>query len=432
MLPHKTIDMKRLNYIAILGIMLSAFALEAQFDDLYYDPDNDDLYYFDNDYYDDGDDYDYFDDDEYYDDYGSSYYDDYDYYYTSRLRRFNRSYVRLGFYNSWACNSLFYDPWDFYAPYYGYGGSYFSIGIGNPYFNINYNPWGYWGGFNSWAYYDPWRPNYGWAGSGWGWGGGFGYNSWNPYCPPFYGGGNGFYGPGYVGNVIVTNSYNQGSNAKGVYYGSRRGGSTSSSVKGVRSNPRIQNTDERILSPGALSEDSSVRATGIADAQTPRRTPRRTSAGINDDLAVSRIDDRPGRRSAIDGTRRGESRNSVSRISDRPSRRSLNPSGQVPRSYDSSRRATRRSDVPSSTRSSSRSATTRQNRSSTRSATRSSVRSSSPTRSSTRSSSRSSFNRSSSPSSSMSRSSSRSSSTRSSSPRSSSSSSRSSSPRRNG
>ena len=101
--------MKKLNYILVLSLFLIAGVVKAQFDDLYYNPDTDDTYYSDE-YYDDGDDYDYFDDDEYdeYDDY--DYWRDYDNYYSSRIRRFNQPSMRLGFYNSWAYNSVFFDP----------------------------------------------------------------------------------------------------------------------------------------------------------------------------------------------------------------------------------------------------------------------------------------------------------------------------------
>ena len=90
--------MRKTKYILSLCLVLVAMVVKAQFDDLYFDPETDDSYYYDSDYYDDGDDYDYFaDEEEYYDDY--EYWSGYDNYYTSRMRRFGRSYMRLGFYN---------------------------------------------------------------------------------------------------------------------------------------------------------------------------------------------------------------------------------------------------------------------------------------------------------------------------------------------
>lgn len=336
--------MKNLNYILAISFLLVAGMVKAQFDDLYFDPETDESYYYDEFYSDD--DYDYFDDDEYdnYDEY--DYWRDYDNYYTSRIRRFHRPWVRMGFYNSWAYNSLFYDPFDFYGPYGGFGGTFVSIGFGTPFYGVGFgNP-----GWNSWGY-NNWGWN-SWGYNSWGWNswGGFG----NPYCPPYYGGGLG-YGPGYVGNVLVVNSYNQQSNPKGTYYGSRRGGSTSSSVKGVRDNPRGGATNNEILNPGVRGQDD-TRGQAIA-GNNEIRSPRRTDVR-NDELAVSRLSDRPGRSSVLDGTERGSS--SVSeRRSQRPTRRSVSPytdrnSSVSPvrrNSYDYNERSSVRREYPSSRRS---------------------------------------------------------------------------------
>jgi len=327
--------MKKLNHILVLSIILIAGAVRAQFDDLYYDPDTDDSYYYDE-VYDNGDNS-YFDDDEYddYDEY--AYWRDYDNYYASRIRRFHRPWVRIGFYNSWAYNSLFFDPWDPFGPYGGIGGSYFSAGFGTPLFNAGFANMGW----NN-SYWNPVWNNWGWnnnwyAGS-WGWGGG-----WNPYCPTLYGGGFG-YGPGYVNNVLVVNTYSQQSNPKGSYYGSRRAGSTSSSVKGVRTNPRAEVVSNERLSSAVRIQDNALRSDALAKNSTVRRSPRRTDVR-QDDLAVSRWSERPGRTSVLDGRERGQS--SVSRRKgQRPSRMSVSPQN-LKRSEASTSRFDRSTERPS-------------------------------------------------------------------------------------
>ncbi len=363
--------------------MMSSFVVMAQFDDLYYDPVTDDDFYED-DYADDSDEYDYYyEDEDRYDDY--EYMDDY--YYSSRIRRFNRrSCGSLNFYNSWAFNSVFYDPFDYYNPW---GGSYLSIGFGNPYIGFAYNPWGY----NS--YRNSWRRNNYWGGYN-SWGGGY----YNNYCPLGWGGGP-YYRQGYANNVQVVNGYVQQSNPKGTYYGSRRSGSTSSSTKGVRDNPRGGSRQGgEILNPGVLGEDGSSRSVA-AETSRLSHSPRRTSSRT-DDLDVSRIEDRPGTRSAIDGTKRGSSATSARMQNERPSRRSVrrtvNPDSRAGTSSSAPRRSSnatqKTSERPSARTNRNYSPNRSYNNSSSRSGSRSSSsssrnmsRSSSPARSSARSSS---------------------------------------------
>ncbi|MCU0348501.1 MAG: hypothetical protein MUC59_16300, partial [Saprospiraceae bacterium] len=104
----------------LLFALVAFFALglastsQAQYDDVYYDPDKDsDSYYSssssnsdsytssrDNDNND-------FDDDEYeyYDEY-----EDHDFYYTSRIRRFNRPYYGFGYFDPVYVDLAYYDP----------------------------------------------------------------------------------------------------------------------------------------------------------------------------------------------------------------------------------------------------------------------------------------------------------------------------------
>lgn len=373
----KFIDMKKLRYIFILALGLAGFGAQAQFDDLYYDPSSDDDFWFEdnNDGYDD-EAYDYYYEDNSYNDYDEyDYWSDYDYYYTSRLRRFHRPYVRVGFYNSWFTNSLFYDPFDYYNPW---GGSYFSFSYGSPYWSIGYStaPWGWnsWNnrGWNSWGY------------NSWGWNGWNSWGSYNPYCPPGYYGG-GYYRPGYANNVRVVNTYSQTSNPKGGYYGSRRSGSTSSSVKGVSTSPRVAEKDDKILNPAQRGNATTGTDGQLAGADTEQRSPRRSTLNNDVQYLSERGDSRRG--NAV--SERYEGNTASTSPVRRPTRRSVNPSSE-PRSYDNTRRSagssTQGSNTSQSTRRNSYNNSTyeRSNSSSTRSSSykrNSSSRSSSPTRS---------------------------------------------------
>ena len=118
------IVMKRLHLILTVALLGAISTLQAQFDDLYYDPT--DVNYSEevvvDEYYYDNDDYAYEDEDYAHGVY--NYWDDYDNYYGTRIRRFRRTYVNLGFYNTFGCNNFFFDPWGVnYNPYWGPSGT---------------------------------------------------------------------------------------------------------------------------------------------------------------------------------------------------------------------------------------------------------------------------------------------------------------------
>jgi len=112
-------------------------SLSAQFDDLYYNPDDNNTYYetettteYDADY----DEYAYGYDDESYEDF--DYWSEYDSYYQSRIRRFHRPYGRFG-YNS-ACYA---DPYFFNS--YSYDQYYGNVGYRSGRFIIVYDRFGF-------------------------------------------------------------------------------------------------------------------------------------------------------------------------------------------------------------------------------------------------------------------------------------------------
>ncbi len=321
-----------MKYLYILILVSTTFfvgELKAQFDDLYYNPDTDDTEYYESyseEQYVDDYESEYYDDDEY-DDY--EYFSEYDDYYASRIRRFRRSNAGFGYYNGYACNSLYYDPFDmFYNPFgfggYGYAGDGFRGS--NVYMGVRI---GYWGGLNH--YYsiytgNPYRRNgyfnnclaynnYSWYGYGNGYGGGYG----GGYV---YGNGHG-HGNGNVGNV-----YPSGNNAKGTHYGSRRAGSTSSSIKGERRTPRVAE---------ASKPRNELMGAGIADNTKIRRSE-----------GSSRTSELPARKGDYNGTVRTQESPNISRERrTRPSRNSISS-----RTNESSSRAVQRSQARTSNNSS--------------------------------------------------------------------------------
>lgn len=225
--------------LALTAIVFTAMAAQAQYDDVYYDPDADDIVINapagEDNYYDDG--YDYYDDESY------SYYDDYDYHYTSRIRRFRRPNAGFGFYDPWFVDGFFYDPLytDFWMP----GGSiYFGFGGNDWWAWRRYQRWMRWNGY---MYgYNPVSAYYAfnYCPPGWGWG-------WNRFNRPIYGFGGGIYSFNYYNNFFFNscpspvisqygyNNYyvNSGEvRPNGVHYGPRRTGTVVSSPRGIVKN----------------------------------------------------------------------------------------------------------------------------------------------------------------------------------------------------
>jgi hypothetical protein len=220
--------------------------VQAQFDDVYYDPDNDHYSHFQPHQGNPSssantDDYGvtYYDNDDAYDEF-----DDYDYYYTSRIRRFHHFYFGFDYFSPAFTCYYYYDP--FYTDAYYYPGSSIYVNFGN------WSYWNYhnWCGWNNWNYYNPynaWCPSpysyyYGYNGW-WGgnynyWGGCNGYYSYSHYYNNYY------YGCPYpVGNHWGIDHHtcdwvNSG-NERGTYYGPRITGNTGSSPRGPIQPPGI-------------------------------------------------------------------------------------------------------------------------------------------------------------------------------------------------
>lgn len=204
------------NYLAGLAIIMAVPYMQAQFDDVYYDPD---AYIPDVQYNYGGtipgntaeDEVTYYDNDEF------AYYDDYSYY-STRINRFYRPYMGFGFYSPAYMGYGYYDPYGY--DYYGYAGSgfYMSFGIG---FGSYWNNW-YYPSYNYWGGYYPY--------------GNCGYHSYGNYYPPYYGGGcNGGYYPGNGHGGHGDYHGDQGDH----YYGPRITGNTGSSPRGPAVSPGI-------------------------------------------------------------------------------------------------------------------------------------------------------------------------------------------------
>ena len=275
------------------GMLMVVMALSwsvayGQFDDLYYDYSKDGIltssvssksvdegYYDESEYY-DGDEYDNYD----------------EYSYSTRINRFHRPVVNNYYYSN-------FDNWwynDYYDPYYsGYYGS--------PNYSVNVflgSGWGWnrpWG-WNSWGWNNvgwnrPWGwNNYGW--NSWGWNNPWGYNGWNGGwgC-----GNNIYYGNVYYGNGMNgggMGNWNGGNDFTNKIYGSRKGGSLSSAVKGRNASPRRE-----VISGGSGPDNPRL---------TKDKSDSRASGNTSDRAYKGDIKDR----SNVDGDRSG--RSSRSRI----------------------------------------------------------------------------------------------------------------------
>jgi hypothetical protein len=225
------------RFIIAILVLYSGIA-SAQFDDLYYDYKKDKTiitakntstsstnYSDENDY-------------EYESTYDADEYDNYDEYtYATRINRFHRPVVQNIYYNnfdSWWSNSYF-------DPYWNTGWNSWNNGWNN--YSVNVFIGSPWRRYNAWNYYNPysWNSwNVGWGGyNPWGW------NSWNSCGSNLWSNygyyGSGYYGGGYYGNNWAGNYYNRvGNNNENTYknFGSRKGGSISSSVAGRDASPR--------------------------------------------------------------------------------------------------------------------------------------------------------------------------------------------------
>lgn len=174
-----------LSSLILFSMLVFNASLMAQ-DDLYFDPSTDENFQsYESDEYgeSDGDEYvdDAFDD--------NDYYNDDEFFYSRRIRRFNRPYSSLGYYDPWFTNNSYIDPF-YYSNgpgfYMGFGNSFAS----NPMYGV-YNPYGF-GGYNPYAfnnqyldpcfnpYYNSYYSPYGYYGNPY-YNGNNGYNPYNDY-----------------------------------------------------------------------------------------------------------------------------------------------------------------------------------------------------------------------------------------------------------
>ncbi len=143
-----------------------------------------------------------------------------DYSYTARIHRFHRGYTGFGYYDPYYSN-LYYDPFAYdMALYYGYGPRFsFGYGWGWPrsYMSFRYG----WGPMYSSIWYNPWYYGYPYYGYGSYWSGyyhGFydGYWAGNTYYPSDVYSGNSYYGPRNPrGSSIIGSTGTRGSRISG-------------------------------------------------------------------------------------------------------------------------------------------------------------------------------------------------------------------------
>lgn len=209
----------RITALIIALLVVGVFSADAQWDDVYFDPDKDIIVedYNNNRYSSSNDNY---RQDRYNDRYSSSYYNDYDFYYTSRIRRFHRPLYGFGYFDPFYIDTYYYDPFltpgvtmliydDFYSRRaMAYGGFWNDPWMFNRFGFNRWNSFGFNNGFygNSLAMRMAFGSPFGY------------FNSFNSfYCPPSW-------GNSYNYNN-VTNYYSD-TNSRGTSFTPRRGGSS--------------------------------------------------------------------------------------------------------------------------------------------------------------------------------------------------------------
>ena len=345
-------------FIALFALLAWGGLLQAQYDDIYYDPDTDGEYYDYSSNTNSGDTYAYSDDNGAYDDDSYDHYeDDYDYYYTSRIRRFHRPYQGFGYFDPVYVDRYYYDP--FFTP-----GT--TVLIYDNFYSYNrWNRWNRWNNYSYWNRYDPWyQPGFGWNSWGprnsvfisynnFGFGNSFYGNSF--YGGGFYGGG-GIYGGGYSNYYCPPSwgsgyTYNTVSVANNTYYGPRTGGSTRTSSNSRRDyTTRREPAKDVTSTPAAVSRNGNEREI----VNNTGTTTRPSTQAIEDNRTTrARTYDRNNVRETTVTAPRYE-RNPSSTTLDR----NTNTRQSAPRTYDRNRSNSSRSSgsySPSSRSNSSRS-----------------------------------------------------------------------------
>ncbi len=350
--------MKLKLFLATLLITNFSLVINAQFDDLYYDPNKDAALstsssgqYTDNsnatssdfddqsyDYYDEIDDNDYYNSD----------YDDYQY--STRMRRFGRPSACITYYSPiWGFG--WRDP--YYNPYYDnyfYGNNAAVVVIGNSWGWNRWNRWNSWNnyGWNNWG----WNNNY--CGyNDWGWNNGWG-NGWgNNYCVNNYYGynnhhgnwNNGGWNNGGWNNGNNGNNNGGNNNGHGTYYGSRKSGSSIASTKGRIEGPRKQttNTNPQIRPDGLVIDDGNT--------TTSNTSPRRGDKSRSNSNEIDKTTERPERSSIYNRKRTDVSDRSEKYRSDYSPTPKRNGAQESDRTADqSSRQRNQTSESPRSSR----------------------------------------------------------------------------------
>lgn len=244
-------------------LALVSHGIQAQFDDVYYDPDRDGI----SKEYDvrpqdqadpaqDATEFDYFDESDYDD--ASGEWESQDYYYTSRIRRFHRPVYGIDFYDPYYTHYSYYDPWDF-DPWYQYGDIY--SGGWNVRFNTGPVRWAYgsYYGRPYWSYHDwyyGWNPfpfAYVW-----------GYRPYSFYSCNFYHWN--YYRHGHHRNGYFHHGFDGNDHDRRYHYGSRNFGLTNTSRHGP-----VRLRDQ---SPVRLVEAEGTPVITDRSANPPRRVVR--------------------------------------------------------------------------------------------------------------------------------------------------------------
>ncbi|NJB87534.1 hypothetical protein GGR26_003314 [Lewinella marina] len=254
---------------SLFALLLVSTGVQAQYDDMYYDPDNFRSTEVARDFSDDSYDRAERDDDRRYGNFDDDYYD---YYYTSRIRRFNRPYTGFGYYDPVYVDVAYYDP--FFRP----AGT--TVLIYNSFGNV-YNPrFSRWGGaYRVWnrgyagafGWDDPffygraYNPRFGRGtfGSPFGYGNPYAYGGYGNfggvygagagyYCPPAWGGGNTYTVPNSINDRPVSTAPRAATT------------SIADRVERARRNAAVtpRSADGRSIQSGAIRGGENTRAVG--------------------------------------------------------------------------------------------------------------------------------------------------------------------------
>ncbi len=319
----------RFIYLAAVVMLFASATVQAQNDDLYFDPSNStqdgipsssyqeeasqaspsstETYYSDSNDYHGG---------EYYDEA-----DDNEYQYSSRIRRFHRNYQGFDYYDPCYVETCYYDPF-FYEPgisiYLG-NGDYGSYRQWRRY--QRFQQWNYWNQMNQWQAMNSWNSYNQWYGyNQWSaWNQPY-YNNWayNPYGNPWCGGynpygynpygyGNGFNGwgnsPYYDPWYSNSNGGQPAGTVTGTYVGSRRGGTIKTAPdEGGLVSPNggrtaIDNTSSATPRVGTSPTTDKPREveTGVRDREVtrPSTSPRTETTRPNPSATTPRTETRP-------------------------------------------------------------------------------------------------------------------------------------------